>query len=270
MKVAYFGFDLFYDCLEQIKACGHEIVKIFTCKVDGVYEFSDKVYSFAKQYNIEITEKKVEKSDIDFLVKDGCDLLFCAGYYYKIPVIDALEGVNIHPALLPNGRGPWPQPLTILKGLSKSGITLHKLSDKFDEGDVVLQKSFDVDSNENLETITQKCAYYAKKVTKEFFENYKELLENSIPQSKGEYWAEPSENDMTFNVSDEYEKIDSILRAFYGFKCTMIIENKKILIKKGKYIKSKNLIPDNLGCYNVDKGYVVVLEYAWHIFVIFI
>ena len=29
MKVAYFGFDLFYDCLEEIYKSGNEIIKIF-------------------------------------------------------------------------------------------------------------------------------------------------------------------------------------------------------------------------------------------------
>ncbi len=262
MKVAYFGFDLFYDCLEQIRLSGNEIIKIFTCKVDGIYEFSDKVYSFAKKYNVEITDNKVNKSDIISLIEKDCDLLFCAGYYFKIPIIDGIKGVNIHPALLPEGRGPWPQPLTILKGFNKTGITLHKLSDKFDEGDIVLQKSFEVDADENLETITEKYAYYAKKVTKEFFKGVDELFNNSVAQSKGEYWSEPSENDMTFTSSDDCERIDRILRAFYGFKCTMIIANNKILIKKGKYITDDNLHINNNNVFKVDKGYVVVLEYA--------
>lgn len=262
MKVAYFGFDLFCDCLEQIKDCGNEIIKIFTCKVDGVYEFSDKVYKFADENKIEITENKVTKSDVENLLSCGCELLFSAGYYFKIPVVDGLTGVNIHPALLPEGRGPWPQPVTILKGFDKSGITLHKLSDKFDEGDIVLQRSFDIESDENLETLTEKNAYYAKKVTKDFFDNYFELLNNSVPQSRGEYWPEPSEYDMTFEVSESYDKIDRILRAFYGFKCIMLLENRKIFIKKGKYISNRNTLPDDYDFFKVDKGYVVVLEYA--------
>lgn len=38
MKIAYFGFDLFYDCLQMLIDNGHEIMKIFTCVVDGDYD----------------------------------------------------------------------------------------------------------------------------------------------------------------------------------------------------------------------------------------
>lgn len=39
--------------------------------------------------------------------------------------------VNLHPALLPEGRGPWPMPTAILRGKS-SGVTLHKLAEESD------------------------------------------------------------------------------------------------------------------------------------------
>ena len=262
MKIAYFGFDLFYDCLEQIVDSGNKILKIFTCKVDGVYESSNKVYAFAKKHNIEIIDKKVDEKDIIYLLDNGCNLFFSAGYYFKIPIVDRLTGVNIHPALLPKGRGPWPQPLTILKGLEETGITLHKLSDKFDEGDIVLQKSFAVEKNDNLETITDKYAYYAKNITKELFCDFEKLMRNSVPQTKGEYWPEPSDADMTFSALDNSEKIDSVLRAFYGYKCTMIYDGSKIFIKKGKYISDDSVSCVKSNAFKVNSGYVVVIEYA--------
>jgi len=262
MKVAYFGFDLFYDCLEQIKKNGHDIIKIFTCKVDGVYEFSDKVHLFASENNIKITDEKVTENDIEQLILNGCELLFSAGYYFKIPVRTEILGLNIHPALLPIGRGPWPQPLTILKGLSKSGITLHKLSDKFDEGDIVLQQKFDVDAKENLETLTKKNAYYAKRITEKLFSDFDNIISNSFSQSKGEYWPEPAKFDMCFSSSDDAEKIDTVLRAFYGFGCTFEASDTSIRIKKGLFLKETDDKYMGYDFYHVKDGVVVVLEYA--------
>ncbi len=262
MKIAYFGFDLFYDCLEQIVKSGNEIVKIFTCKVDGIYEFSDKVYSFASDNNIPITDTKVTVDDIYDLKKRGCDLLFSAGYYFKIPVIGGLLGINVHPALLPVGRGPWPQPLTILKGFRDSGITLHKLSNRFDEGNIILQKSFKLDTGENLETLTQKYAYYAKISTKELFCNFDVLVSDSTEQTSGEYWPEPTEKDMTFAEHDDGEKIDAILRAFYGFKCVMITKEGSISIKKGQFFYNSDKQYKDKNVYRVKDGFVVVFDYA--------
>ncbi len=260
MKIAYFGFDLFYDCLEQIKNSGHEIIKIFTCKVDEVYEFSNKVRRFAAENNIEITDAKVCKLDIENLIKNKCDLLFSAGYYFKIPIIEGVLGVNIHPALLPVGRGPWPQPVTILKELDETGITLHKLSNNFDEGDIILQKKFKLDFKENLETLTEKNAYYARRVTEELFCDFENLILNSVKQTAGEYWPEPNESDYLFDENDAGEKIDKILRAFYGFKCTMLFKDKKIHIKKG--IFTYDHVLSNNDVYEMNDGYVAVIEYA--------
>ena len=53
MKIAYFGFDLFYDCLQMLIDSGHEILKIFTCDVDGDYEQNVRTYAAAKEYGIE-------------------------------------------------------------------------------------------------------------------------------------------------------------------------------------------------------------------------
>ena len=53
---------------------------------------------------------------------------------------EKLPMVNIHPALPPKGRGAWPMPVTLLEGLRESGITIHKMTDGFDEGDILPQK----------------------------------------------------------------------------------------------------------------------------------
>ncbi len=262
MKVAYFGFDLFYECLEQIKQSGHEIIKIFTCKVDEVYEFSDKVRAFAFRNNISITDDKVCREDVLELIKNDCDLLFSAGYYFKIPVVDDILGVNVHPALLPVGRGPWPQPVTLLKGLRESGVTLHKLSDKFDEGEIIIQKKFNVDHDENLETLTQKYAYYAKIATRELFDSFDEFISKSIKQNSGEYWPEPNDDDMTFSENDCADKINRILHAFYGYKCVMITKEGTINIKKGHFRNKLDKSCTSYKSYKVKDGFVVVFEYA--------
>ena len=170
--------------------------------------------------------------------------------------------MNVHPAVLPVGRGPWPQPMTILKGLKESGITLHKLSENFDEGDIVLQKKFRIEVKENLETLTEKNAYYAKKVTEEFFSDFDNLIKNCVRQPKGEYWPEPTADDMCFSLNDEYAKIDKTLRAFYGFGCKMITENGAVKIKKGIILKQRDKLYDGFDCYGVKDGCVIVLEYA--------
>ena len=262
MKIAYFGFDLFYDCIEEIYNCGNEIVKIFTCKVDGVFETNSKIYEFARKHNVEITDSKVTENDISELIDKGCDLLFSAGYYFKIPILSGMTGVNIHPALLPVGRGPWPQPLTILKGLSKTGVTLHVLAESFDSGEILHVREFSVDENDNLLSLNGKYLDCARKVTRDFLSCPTQYFERSVKQSDGEYWAEPNEQDMSFSLSDSYDRIDRVTRAFFGFGCFVYQGDVKKRILKAVCSHDKPVTEEYSDLFEIDGGWLSIIKYA--------
>lgn len=191
MKIAYCGFDLFYKCLEEIHKADHQIIKIFTVDTDGIYEFSDKITSFADNHTIPCTKNRITIDDIQHLKEQGCELLISAGYHYKIPISqnqnETIKGINLHPALLPIGRGAWPMPLTILKKLDSTGVTVHKLTKNFDEGDILKATKFSVMHTDNLETLIDK--YHEKGVTLliEVLSKFEYYWSKATPQEKGEY-----------------------------------------------------------------------------------
>lgn len=57
-----------------------------------------------------------------------------------------LGAVGVHPSLLPRHRGPNPFFAAIDAGDAVSGVTVHRLTSAYDEGDVVLQETLDVGS----------------------------------------------------------------------------------------------------------------------------
>lgn len=59
------------------------------------------------------------------------DLLACA----------ARGAVNVHAALLPRYRGPNPVQWAMIAGETKCGVTLHHLTNQFDAGDIVAQRT---------------------------------------------------------------------------------------------------------------------------------
>ena len=262
MKIAYFGFDLFYDCLDMLIQNGHDIMKIFTCDVDGEYEHNSKIYAAAERYGIAITNQKPENQMLHILKNEGCDLMISAGYYYKIPVIDGVMQVNIHPSLLPIGRGPWPEPIVILKNL-QTGVTIHKLSDSLDSGDILIQGRIETDNSENLKTLTKKSVSLAVHLLSEFVQNIKYYWGHSVPQNGGEYWREPTDSDMTFDITDSFEKIDQITRAFFGYRCLMIKDGAVTVIKEAKCIKNDDdlhVLPEM--CIDIDGGRLIILKLA--------
>lgn len=220
MKIVYFGYDLFADCLESLPALGVEIMAIYTFPSDGVCDFNDRVTAFAAAHGIPCTVGRATEADLDALAARGCDWMVSAGYAYRIPVkACGLRGVNLHPALLPVGRGAWPMPVTILRCLTQSGVTLHKLAPRFDEGDILAQIAVDVDPDETLPSLTAKLQAAALPLLRRFVADPETMWANGTPQPAGEYWPQPTEVDMTITPRTTAAEADRILRAFAGVGC---------------------------------------------------
>lgn len=217
MKIAYAGFDLFYPALEALHQNGCEIVKIFSCRVDNVTEFNTRVTEFANTHNIPITYEKITPHDLAELKNSGVDALFCAAYYYRMPILSGFKMINIHPSLLPIGRGAWPMPVCILNDYKTSGVTLHKMAEDFDTGDIIMQKEFALAPDENLDSFMGKIYALLPDMIKKLVSNLDYYWDNAKAQGEGEYWTAPDERDYIITPDTDYYAASKILRAFYGF-----------------------------------------------------
>ena len=218
MKIVFAGFDLMAPALEAL-ARDNELMRLFTCRVDGVYETNDRVIALAKERNVPYTLDRITKDDIDRLLGDGCELLISAGYYYLIPVDNRLPMVNIHPSLLPYGRGAWPMPLAILDGLTESGVTVHKTERSFDTGDILLQERFTLADDETLKSFMDKVNARLPMMMHRLTADLAELWRNARPQGEGEYQQQPDPEQYVLTPKDTVKYADRVLRAFFGFPC---------------------------------------------------
>ena len=91
-------------------------------------ETNTAVIKTARERGIPHTLERIAPADLEWLAGQGCELLVCAGYYYRAPVTDAFPMVNFHPTPLPVGRGSWPMPRLILEGAEFGGVTAHKMA----------------------------------------------------------------------------------------------------------------------------------------------
>ena len=157
-------------------------------------------------------------SDIKKLQQEGCDMILTAGYSYKIPTWQGGSiryGVNIHPSLLPQGAGPLPLPLVILKGLKKTGVTLHELSPKWDAGNIILQEPILLCGKEYIENLLCKSQEIALRLLKRFLESPDKHWINSYPQTHqdGDYWPLPTPEELSVDFHKDVETIDRCLRT---------------------------------------------------------
>ena len=222
MKTAYFGIDALADCLEVLLRDGHEVVRIFTTEVDE-YDRTDRICAIADRQGIAVQKTRVSQQDIADLRDIGVELTVTAGYPWKIPVTDAFMQVNLHPALLPEGRGPWPMPVAILHGKA-SGVTLHKLTEEFDKGDILLQTKIPLAEGETLLTLGDRIQSEAAQLLGIFLRDPEKYWAEARPQGHGEYWPEPDDSARTLQVGEEARVRALKLRAFAGYGC-LVYEN---------------------------------------------
>ena len=117
---------------------------------------------------IMILDKKeyfATKELVEFLQKEKTDLIVLAGFMLLVP--DTLTKafpnkiVNIHPALLPayGGKGMYGHHVheAVIKNKEKeSGITIHYVNEKYDEGKIILQEKCKIEESDTPETLAQK------------------------------------------------------------------------------------------------------------------
>ena len=126
-------------------------------------------YVLQRADNFEIPSHIFDKAEfrdtdriVDILKNLQIDLIVLAGFLWLIPknLLEAFPNkiINIHPALLPKygGKGMYGDKVhtAILEnGETESGITIHFVNEKFDEGEIIHQSKFKIEPNDDLEMV---------------------------------------------------------------------------------------------------------------------
>ena len=212
MKIAYFGYNALSSCLDLLIRRGHEIVCIYTGE-SSVH--TDRVIRYSKLNQIPLSFEKPDQHQMDALVHAGVDLFLSAEYPWKIPAPEQLKyAINIHPTMLPKGRGPTPLPLLILTYPQHAGITLHKMTNEFDEGEILLQKKLTLCEYESFDTLSAKVYLEAPHLLDALLSNIDHYYLNGTKQKSGTYWEKITHLDQTINWNRLTSKLLRQFRAF--------------------------------------------------------
>tara|TARA_X000001036_G_scaffold170239_2_gene161060 strand:- start:833 stop:1405 length:573 start_codon:yes stop_codon:yes gene_type:complete len=139
----------------------------------------------AKKLNLlyKIVESNSKKNSelLSFLKKKKITHLILAGYLKliekEIIMVYKNKILNIHPALLPNFGGKGYYGDFVHKSVldaneSKSGITIHLVNEKYDDGKVLFQKEVSIDKSETINSLASKIHNLEYKYYPEIIEKY--------------------------------------------------------------------------------------------------
>ena len=102
---------------------------------------------------------------VNYLQENNIDYIILAGFLLHVPQnilsIYTNKILNIHPSLLPKhgGLGMYGEKVhqeVIEQHDTESGITIHKVDEKYDNGDIVFQAKCPVEPNDTPDTLAQR------------------------------------------------------------------------------------------------------------------
>src|SRR5437868_8827436 len=159
MKIAFIGQQDFAKAvLEAFHARGDEIAGVF-CAPEKEGARADVLRVAAEEKGFKVFQFKSlrDKEAMEAMKSLNADLgvmafvlQFAPQEFVNIPKHGTIQ---YHPSLLPKYRGPSSINWALIKGETRTGLTIFRPTDGLDEGPVILQKETPVSDNDTLGTV---------------------------------------------------------------------------------------------------------------------
>ncbi len=235
MKFAIATNDAYQCVLEAFLAAGWQLEKLFVSPENWMYSNS-QVIARALELGADVQYSPISQKDLAELGGDGCGALIVACYQWKIPPWQEYlkYAVNFHPSPLPEGRGPYPLVRAILEARPSWAVTCHRISDKYDQGDILDAQHFAIDPDETHDSLRLKIQMEASKLATRIAAGFDPLWDGAAEQGPGSYWPVWSEQERSVDFTQPVATIMRQIRAFGDLECIANINGMTIFIHRAK------------------------------------
>ena len=169
MRILFMGTpDFAVASLRRLVEDGHELCGVFTQPDKPKNRGHKLMFSPVKEYaltqNIPVYQPlKARDGEAMSLVEELKPELIVVAAYGKILPEELLDypkygSINVHSSLLPKYRGAAPINWAILEGEAETGVSIMYMAKELDAGDVILQKSTPIGSDEDAQALTVRLA----------------------------------------------------------------------------------------------------------------
>jgi len=216
MRFAMIGVDRSIGVYDAFVAAGWTPVKLFTPPVDNYVDFNAEIIKRATSLKIPVQMSRVTDRDLKHLAEDGCDILVVCDCPWRIGdwAAHLRYAINFHPSPLPKGRGPSPAVNAVLNRETGWGVSCHKISAGFDEGDVLAQRTFGLSPEETHESISLKVDMAFRALARQVSRDFEALWQNAQPQATAAYRPAFTDHERTLDWHWPVERALSLTRAF--------------------------------------------------------
>ena len=240
MRVVFMGTpDFAVPALEAMHKAGHDVVYVVT-QPDAVRDRGKKVkFAPVKEKAIELgievlQPEKIKKNNAFFetIQKAQPDVIVVAAYGKILPKsileLPPLGCINIHGSLLPRFRGAAPIQAAIIEGDSLTGITIMKMAEGLDTGDMLAKVSTPID-HKTGQQLHDELSELGAELLVETLPHLAEIEGEQQDDSLSTYAPMISKQDGHIDFHEDAAIIERRIRAFDPWPGTFAFQGEKMI-----------------------------------------
>ncbi len=169
MKIIFFGSsDFAVPSLERLLDSSHEVLAALTQpdRKKGrhlrVSVTPIKKLAVSRGIAVYQPESVSLQASLKYLKSLSPDLFVVVAFGQILPAsvlsIPKLYSINLHASLLPKYRGAAPVSRAVMKGEKKTGLSIIRMNERMDAGDIILQRSVEIEKEDTSKTLKSRLS----------------------------------------------------------------------------------------------------------------
>ena len=230
-KIAFMGTPIFaVPILKNIYQNGYEVSVVYTQpprKSNRGQKFEKSpIHSFSETINYNVRTPNSlnnNKSEYEYFKSLNLDLVIIVAYGIIIPKeflsLSKQGFINIHASILPKWRGAAPIQRSIMNRERETGISVMKINEKLDEGDVSHIFKINIIENENAKSLSERLSILASEKISDIIDDILDKNLNFKPQdhSKATYAKKIKKTEGLINWNEKAENIIGKINGLYPY-----------------------------------------------------
>ncbi len=248
LKLVFAGTpNIAVDILDALVHSNKYEIQLVLTKPDAVsgrgkkLQLSD-VAMYAKNQNILTIKPKSLKNNletIEYLNSLKPDIIIVVAYGLIIPKvildIPTIACINVHVSLLPKLRGAAPIEHAILSGDKKTGITIMRMDEGLDTGDILLQQESEILATDTTDTLKSRLTKIAIPLLFNYLQNFNHITPCKQDHAKATYAAKIEKHHAKINWNLNADIIMRQILAYnpspVAYSYLKLTDNSELLIK---------------------------------------
>ena len=225
MRIVFAGTPKFaVKSLSILNQSDHEVIAVY-CQPDrpkgrGKVLTACPVKIFAEENNLLVIQPEdlKDKQSQTRLALLNPDIMVVAAYGQILPKavlqIPKLGCLNIHASLLPRWRGAAPIERAILEGDKETGISIMKMNEGLDTGDILIEKKCTISNHETAQTLHDTLSNKGANAILETLNIFPTLKARPQQNNNATYAEKVTKDEAQIDWHQSAEQISRVIRAF--------------------------------------------------------